>query len=86
MSNFEDVKNSEEELNIIKRIANQLAQPSYAGYPTCVNKKEYDVSLKSVPTEQIEVLLDEYSTEVIYINFIYYFIKYFKNLKLSINN
>lgn len=66
MSNLEDVKNLEEELNIIKRISNQLAQPSYAGYPTCVNKKDYYVSLKTVPTEQIEVLLDEYSTEVLY--------------------
>lgn len=52
-------------MNTLKEISNQLAMPLFAGYRVLLNKEEIDHIIKYVPTEKIEVLLDEYSTEVL---------------------
>lgn len=61
---MEKIIDNNASINTIKEISNQLALPLFAGYRVPLNKEDIDYVIKYAPTEKIEVLLDEYSTEV----------------------
>jgi hypothetical protein len=49
---------------VVKKVSKQLARPTVAGFQARLDREDFNVLLKNVSNEKIDVLLDEFMVQV----------------------